>query len=130
MSGDGRAGRFYGQHADRRGPVYFCCKRCIKKFKANPAKFADEVAEQRAVLAKRPKVQVACPLSGEPINPKVFVEYGGKKVYMCCKKCVKHFKESPAKYAKAIAASYTYQTKCPVTGEEIDPTSFTQLANG
>ena len=33
------------------GPVYFCCKGCINKYKANPAKYAEQVALQRRALA-------------------------------------------------------------------------------
>ncbi|MBI1827257.1 MAG: hypothetical protein HY287_03645 [Planctomycetes bacterium] len=35
------------------GRVYFCCKDCIAKYKANPAKYAENVAAQRRVLADR-----------------------------------------------------------------------------
>lgn len=36
------------------GPVYFCCKGCIAKYQANPAKYAEKVAAQRKALANRP----------------------------------------------------------------------------
>src|SRR5262249_32809530 len=39
------------------GPVYFCCKDCIKKFQANPQKYADQAKAQREALAKLPRVQ-------------------------------------------------------------------------
>ncbi|OQY99843.1 MAG: hypothetical protein B6D36_15875, partial [Planctomycetes bacterium UTPLA1] len=63
------------------GPVYFCCKDCIKKFEANPEKYAKQVVEQRKILAKLPKVQVTCPVSGKPIDDKTFIEKEGKKTY-------------------------------------------------
>jgi len=69
------------------GPVYFCCKGCIKKFNKKPAKYAAKVAEQKAVLAKLPKVQVACPVSGEVVDTEVTVDHNGEKVAFCCKKC-------------------------------------------
>ena len=112
------------------GPVYFCCKMCVKKYKADPAKFAEKVAEQRAALAKLPKVQVACPLSGEPIDKKQFVENDGQKVYFCCASCKGKYAADPSKYQAKLAASYTYQTKCPVMGKEIDPTVSTKLPGG
>src|SRR5262245_4713787 len=59
------------------GPVYFCCKHCIKKYKADTAKYADHVKTQREALAKMPHVQVTCPLSGEPVKSSVFVEEKG-----------------------------------------------------
>jgi len=112
------------------GPVFFCCKGCIAKYQANPAKYTANVAAQRAALAGRPKVQVTCPVSKEPVDPKVFIESNGEKVYFCCKGCVKKYQRDPAKYASALANSYTYQTKCPVTGEKIDPTAFATTASG
>jgi len=115
------------------GPVYFCCKGCIKKYNANPAKFAKETAAQRAVLAKLPKIQTKCPISGEPIDisdPGGSAMFHGKKVGFCCGKCAKKFKSNPESFGAKVAASYTYQTKCPVTGEEIDPSVSITLANG
>ncbi|MCH7873560.1 MAG: hypothetical protein IID33_17825 [Planctomycetes bacterium] len=112
------------------GPVYFCCKMCIKKFAKQPSKYADKVAEQKAALAKLPRVQVSCPLSGEPIDKKMFVEVDGKKVYTCCGDCKTKYAANPGKYAAKLAASYTYQTKCPVKGGDIDPTVFGDMASG
>lgn len=44
-----------------------------------------------------------CPVTGEDAVATVFVEYQGKKVYFCCKKCVKQFGADPEKY---IAKAY------------------------
>jgi len=112
------------------GPVFFCCKRCVAKYQANPLKYVAEVAAQRNALANRPKVQVICPVTKESVDQDVFVESNGEKIYFCCKDCVKKYQKTPAQYASALANSYTYQTKCPVMGEEIDPTAFTTTANG
>ena len=112
------------------GPVFFCCKDCISKYQAEPAKYATKVAAQRKALADRPKIQVTCPVSKEPADRDVFVESGGRKVYFCCKGCVNKYQADPAKYASSFANSYTYQTMCPVMNEEIDPKSFTTAGNG
>jgi len=41
-----------------------------------------------------------CPvMKGRAVNPNLYVEYKGKKVYLCCTKCVKMFKDDPEKYA-------------------------------
>ena len=112
------------------GPVFVCCKGCIRKLKANPEKYASKVAVQRKVLAKMAKVQVKCPLSGEPIDPTAYAEVGGEKIYTCCTRCAGHYKADPAKYKGKLAGSYTYQTKCPVSGNAIDPTVSTKLATG
>ena len=45
--------------------------------------------------------QKLCPLMIEDeIDPEEFVEYKGKKIYMCCGSCVKKFKKDPDYYAK------------------------------
>ncbi|RJP39937.1 MAG: hypothetical protein C4547_03015 [Phycisphaerales bacterium] len=112
------------------GPVFFCCKDCITKYQADPAKYAAQVSAQRKALADRPKIQVTCPVSKDPVDPKAFTDTDKGKVYFCCSGCINKFKADPAKYAVALANSYTYQTQCPVMEEEINPKSFTTLANG
>lgn len=112
------------------GPVFFCCKKCISKYQENFAKYAAEVTGQRQALASRPKVQVTCPVSGKPVDRKVFAEGSAPKVYFCCEGCISKFEREPKKYRQALANSYTYQTRCPVMGEDIDPEAFTTLADG
>lgn len=112
------------------GPVYFCCVDCIEQFKADPAKHAADVRAQREALAKRPRVQVACPLEGGPISEDAYTQVGGQKVYFCCENCKARYESDPAKYAGKLEASYTYQTRCPVSGDEIDPASSIELAGG
>lgn len=112
------------------GPVFFCCEGCVKKYQANPAKYATLVAAQRKTLAAREKIQVVCPVTNEPVDEEVFVESNGQKVYFCCKGCVNKYTSNPTKYASALANSYTFQTKCPVMDEEINPKVFTTTAKG
>jgi YHS domain-containing protein len=112
------------------GPVFFCCNDCIPKYEANPDKYAAKVEAQRKALADRPKIQVVCPVSGQPVDRSVSVEHSGQKVYFCCRGCVGKFTAAPEKYATALANSYTYQTKCPVMGGEIDPQAFITGAGG
>ncbi len=112
------------------GPVYFCCEGCIPKFQRNPKKYATQLAAQRKALAHRAKVQVACPVTSEPVNKKHFVESNGEKIYLCCKGCVGKYKRDPGKYAAGLANSYSYQTKCPVMGEPINPKVSTTLSTG
>jgi YHS domain-containing protein len=112
------------------GPVFFCCKSCAKKYEKSPKDYAKGVAAQRELLAKRPRVQVTCPVSGEGVDPKFSIEHDGQKVFFCCSSCVAKFRKNPDKYKAALLGSYTYQTKCPVMGGDIDPQSFTTLASG
>ena len=39
-----------------------------------------------------------CPVSGDKISGKHFVEYEGKKYSLCCPMCSGKFKRNPAKY--------------------------------
>lgn len=112
------------------GPVFFCCKDCISTYQSNPAKYAAKVAAQRKALADRPKIQVTCPISKEPVDPNVFIESEGRKVFFCCKGCMNKYKADPTKYASALANSYTFQIQCPVMKEEINPKSFSTAGNG
>lgn len=75
--------------------VFFCCKDCIEKYKAQPAKYAAKLKEVTTE-------QVHCPVSGEAVDPKVSADYQGKKVYFCCKDCVEKFNKDTAKYADTL----------------------------
>lgn len=109
------------------GPVFFCCERCVTKFQNNPSEYAEKVAAQRLALARLLRIQVACPISGKPVRSDVFVEDKGQKINFCCPICADEFKSNPAKYQAKVAASYTYQSSCPVDGERIDPSVFIKV---
>lgn len=112
------------------GPVFFCCPECMEKYKTDPAKYADKVAAQRAALSKMDRVQVACPMSGDAVDPTTATEIGGQKVAFCCERCREKYASEPAKYKGKLENSYTYQTKCPVSDRGISPTAFADLATG
>lgn len=44
-----------------------------------------------------------CPISGEEVTGKHFVEHGGKKYGLCCAGCAKKFKKNPEKYLKEMS---------------------------
>jgi len=46
--------------------------------------------------------QKKCPVMGDPIDPDVFVEHEGRKVYFCCEACVEKFEKDPAKYLSKL----------------------------
>ena len=47
--------------------------------------------------------QTMCPVMDKPINKSLFVDYKGKRVYLCCGGCVKTFNADPEKYLKKMA---------------------------
>lgn len=77
--------------------IYFCCKKCVGEFKANPAKYAS-------------KQMVRCPVSGEVVKDPVKAQtsvYQGRVYYFCCPKCKPQFDKDPAEYAKRQKAAST-----------------------
>ena len=47
--------------------------------------------------------QTTCPVMvGIPIDPALFVDYQGRRVYLCCKTCEKLFSENPEEYLKNL----------------------------
>ena len=45
-----------------------------------------------------------CPvMPGTAVKDKFFVDYQGKRVYLCCRACVKAFKKNPKKYIKRLS---------------------------
>jgi YHS domain-containing protein len=46
--------------------------------------------------------QKLCPVTGDPIDPKVYLDHNGRRVYFCCSMCEATFKKDPAKYLKIV----------------------------
>lgn len=42
--------------------------------------------------------QTTCPVMGGKIDPKVYTDYNGRRVYFCCPGCIEKFRKSPEKY--------------------------------
>jgi YHS domain-containing protein len=104
--------------------VYFCCKNCPKAFQADPGKFALKVARQ--LIETGQAVQVACSISGRPVNEETMVEVGEAKAGFCCKNCLAKYEgaddEGKLKILFAdFKKGFTLQTKCPISGKPINP---------
>jgi len=48
------------------------------------------------------KAQTTCPVMGGAVNTNLYVDYGGKRIYVCCKGCVADVKKDPAKYISKL----------------------------
>ena len=46
--------------------------------------------------------QKLCPVTGELINPNIFVDYDGRRIYFCCDMCPPQFKKDPEKFLKKL----------------------------
>jgi YHS domain-containing protein len=70
--------------------VYLCCEGCVKDFEKNPEAFVSKLSKEDQEAIEPNKV---CPISGEPVDAKIFVENEGRKVYFCCEHCRDKFKK-------------------------------------
>lgn len=84
------------------GKVFFCCNNCKAKFEKSPEKFT-AVANHQLVASKQAK-QVACPLSGQPVNAEKTVKIGGVEVGFCCGNC--EGKAKKAEGAKQVELAF------------------------
>lgn len=97
--------------------LFFSSRECIATFKAGPRKYLTalygELYPQR--------YQVKCPVTGGAVDPKVFVEYEGRRIYYCCPGCDRKLKADPDRYLSNLDRLMSEQVHCPVSGLPIDP---------
>jgi YHS domain-containing protein len=67
------------------GKVWFCCTKCKAKFDANNSKFVAKANLQLAASGQAK--QIACPLTGKPLDASKTVNVAGVDVQFCCDKC-------------------------------------------
>lgn len=80
--------------------VYFCCPGCDKKFLKDPDLYFGQMKERGEVTEN---IQTLCPVSGDKLDEdKVSLTLPGRKIFFCCKKCVRQFKKDKAKYIKNL----------------------------
>lgn len=50
-----------------------------------------------------PGLQTTCPvMEGKRINSRLYVDYQGHRIYVCCNPCVKAVRKNPEKYLKKL----------------------------
>jgi YHS domain-containing protein len=59
---------------------------------------ADPAATGKTAVAKTVKSQTTCPVMRGAIDKRFFADYGGKRVYFCCKSCLAEFRKDPDTY--------------------------------
>ncbi len=88
---------------------YFCCPKCVEKFKAAPEQYLSPQAKSLTPLMPIMPVSPASssdaieidPVCGMKVNPataKHTYALNGKTYYFCCPKCVEKFKAAPEQY--------------------------------
>lgn len=65
---------------------------------------ADKEGQSPATANKTAEVkaQAKCPVMGGNIDKKLFVDFDGKRIYVCCGGCIDKIKKDPAKYVKQL----------------------------
>ncbi|QEG41264.1 hypothetical protein [Roseimaritima ulvae] len=110
-------------------PIYLCCKGCIKKIQAEPAKYLAMVYGNGIQSSGQPAAttmtriivststqadaaalaaQKVCPVMDEPLGSMgtpIKVMVGDKPIYLCCKGCIKKIQAEPAKYLAMVYGS-------------------------
>jgi len=83
-----------------------CTKADGDKVKAACAKEGCKATEGACKTCKAAavKAQEKCPVMGGAINKKLYVDHGGKRIYVCCQGCIAPVEKDPAKYIKALEA--------------------------
>lgn len=68
--------------------------------------FAQDVKSEAKSAEKKQavkiKYQTLCPVMGGKINKKLFVDFKGKRIYVCCPGCLETLKKNPEKYIKKL----------------------------
>jgi hypothetical protein len=81
---------------------------------ATPLFAADTAAPGAPATAAAIKPQTTCPImKGSEIDKRLFVDYQGKRIYVCCRSCVRILKADPAKYVALMEAEGITLDKTP-----------------
>lgn len=106
--------RYQGQR------VYLCCSECTPEFNKSPDKFAKGIKAQWDAMPAR-RAQIKCPVTGEKPSPTVFVEEARYDLCFANEEAKAKFTKDRKAYESKLAECFTYQTKCPVSGNPIKP---------
>ena len=63
----------------------------------------------------KPGAQTTCPVLGGRINKRLYVDYEGKRIYVCCAGCIAKIRSDPAKYVQQLEAKGVVLDRVPVT---------------
>lgn len=67
------------------------------------------------------KRQTLCPVMGGKIDPKLYVDANGKRIYVCCQGCIGTVKSDPAKYIKELEADGIAVDDTPAAAAAAEP---------
>lgn len=79
--------------------VYFCDHGCAAEFSKDSEKYFKQFETDKILLES---IQKDCPILGGAINPKIFRDYKGRRVYFCCEPCKAEFDKDPEGVLKKL----------------------------
>ena len=94
--------------------IYVCCEGCIDAVKKDPEAAIKKIESMghavEVIAVKEPggekkelALQTTCPvMTKNPINRSLYVDYNGKRIYVCCGACISKVKENPEKYIEVL----------------------------
>lgn len=106
----------YVDHDGKR--VYICCKGCEAPLKKDPAKYIQKLEAEGITVAR---LQTTCPVMGGAIDKKLYVDHGGKRIYVCCQGCIAKIKEDPAKTIQSMEAAGVALHAASEVGKAVGP---------
>ena len=84
--------------------------------------------ESKKIEVKLAGNQTICPVTGNKVDPKIFVDYQGNRIKFCGTTCEAKFLKAPEdgfkKLADAKETVDNTQTKCPVSGDVLEKHDF------
>ena len=95
--------KLYVDHQRKR--IYVASRRARRTVKKDPAKYIKQIEAQGITLDEAVNPQTSCPIMHQPINKNLYVDYQGKRLYVCCHACVAEARRNPAKYIKQLEAA-------------------------
>ncbi len=88
------------QYVDHDGKrVYLCCKGCEAPLKKDPATYIKKLEDAGVTVAT---LQTQCPVMGGAIDKTLYVDHGGKRIYVCCQGCIAEVRKDPAKFITSM----------------------------
>lgn len=61
-----------------------------------------EIKSKTQEISESAKAQLLCPITGDDIEEALYVDYDGKRIYVCCEGCVKIVRAQPIKYLRQL----------------------------
>jgi YHS domain-containing protein len=106
----------YVDHDGKR--VYICCKGCEAPLKKDPEKYIQKLEAEGITVAR---LQTTCPVMGGAIDKAIYVDHGGKRIYVCCQGCVAVVRKDPAKYITSMEKSGVALYLAGEAGKAVEP---------